>query len=189
MREDSGRPGAEGYRFLWFHFSRRSLIRQRHFQALHLVSEPFHSRACVSSRPRHFCANSDVRASALSQRSNSLLQRKAKNERQHERHGAAVRSICEALGVKFLGYFVQGNFRSWGYSGRAQFSTPFTLMDRNAIVAPLRDREAELRALGVVSLLLLGSATRRKSRIADISVCVPVPLHYLTRGARRRKPN
>ena len=46
-------------------------------------------------------------------------------------------------------------------------------MDRNAIIATLRGREAELRALGVVSLSLFGSAARgdatEKSNI-DVAV-------------------
>ena len=57
------------------------------------------------------------------------------------------------------------------------------LMDRNVIIATLRGREAELRALGVVSLSLFGSAARGDATEAsDIDVAVTLDPASTPRG-------
>ncbi len=56
-------------------------------------------------------------------------------------------------------------------------------MDRNAIIAALRDREAEFRALGVVSLSLFGSAARGEATDeSDIDVAVTLDPATTPRG-------
>ncbi|MGO9472156.1 MAG: nucleotidyltransferase family protein [Rhodomicrobium sp.] len=56
-------------------------------------------------------------------------------------------------------------------------------MDRNAIIATLRGREAELRALGVVSLSLFGSAARGDAtEESDIDVAVTLDPAATPRG-------
>ncbi len=56
-------------------------------------------------------------------------------------------------------------------------------MDRNAIISTLRDRESELRALGVVSLSLFGSAARGDAtEESDIDVAVTLDPASTPRG-------
>lgn len=56
-------------------------------------------------------------------------------------------------------------------------------MDRNAIIATLRCREAELRALGVVSLSLFGSVARGDAtEESDIDVAVTLDPAKTPRG-------
>jgi predicted nucleotidyltransferase len=56
-------------------------------------------------------------------------------------------------------------------------------MDRNTIIATLRDREAELKALGVVSLSLFGSAARGDAtEESDIDVAVTLDPASTPRG-------
>ncbi len=56
-------------------------------------------------------------------------------------------------------------------------------MDRNAIISTLRDRESELRALGVVSLSLFGSAARGDTtEDSDIDVAVTLDPAATPRG-------
>jgi hypothetical protein len=56
-------------------------------------------------------------------------------------------------------------------------------MDRNAIIATLQGREAEFRALGVVSLSLFGSAARGDAtEESDIDVAVTLDPAATPRG-------
>ena len=58
-----------------------------------------------------------------------------------------------------------------------------TRMDRNAIITKLRDSEAELRELGVVSLSLFGSTARGDdSEKSDIDVAVTLDPAATPRG-------
>jgi len=58
-----------------------------------------------------------------------------------------------------------------------------TFMDRNAIIATLRGREAELKALGVVSLSLFGSAARGDgTEESDIDLAVTLDPTMTPRG-------
>ncbi len=57
------------------------------------------------------------------------------------------------------------------------------LMDRNAIIATLQGREAEFRALGVVSLSLFGSAARGDAtEESDIDLAVTLDPAATPRG-------